>query len=293
MESSRQCLTLVSAVVVMAALVVCQAPGVTHAQDRQPPTRVIRTIVIDPGHGGANEGALGATGSQEKDEVLKVAYAVRDHLAKAHPEIKVVLTRNLDVEMSLPERIHVANALEADLFISLHMNASRNVEANGFEVFFLRADKSMPLVTAGEGTWGRDFDAPSDPVEFAEGLPVALDESVHRPSAGALPILMADLERGRAHRDSALFAEALLGEMRRAFRGRRSRGVRQANFGVLRGARVPAVVVELGFISNKEEEAWLARPETHASFASALSQAIERLDKAHHTRKYMGRSLQR
>ncbi|MEL6177449.1 MAG: N-acetylmuramoyl-L-alanine amidase, partial [Myxococcota bacterium] len=267
--SQRWCIAsnpLVATAVVIAALTVCQAPQGVQAQSRYGPMRVIRTIVIDPGHGGSNEGAVGATSHLEKDEVLRVAYAVRDSLAKSHPEVKVVLTRNLDVDVSLPERIQVANALEADLFISLHMNASTNVEAHGFEVFFLRADKSMPLVMAGEGSWGRDFEQAADPVEFSKGLPVELSEAVHRPHSTGLPMVLSDLDKGRAHKDSGLFAEVLMDELRQAFRGRRSRGVRQANFGVLRGALVPAVVVELGFISHATEETWLVEPDTHKTF---------------------------
>lgn len=229
--------------------------------------RVIKTVVLDPGHGGGNEGAIGATGTQEKDQTLAVAYAIRDRLQADYPGLRVVVTRNLDVHLDLSERLHLAHASGADLFLSLHMNSARNKDAHGFEVFYLRADKSMPLVTHGEGGWGKGFQAPADPHE-----PI--------PSAGPeeLPTLLADLQMGTAHSDSSVLAEFTLAELKRACPRRASRGVRQANFGVLRGARIPAVVVEFGFLSNRREERWLTSADARASFALATSRTVARMD---------------
>ncbi len=240
-------------------------PAIVSAQPA--PLHVVKTVVLDPGHGGGNEGAMGASGSQEKDHTLAVAYAIRDRLLQDYPDLRVVVTRNLDIDLTLSERMHLAHNQGADLFLSLHMNSARNKEAHGFEVFYLRADKSMPLVTDGEGSWGQDFEAPADP---RENVPTAAPEG--------LPTLLADLELGRAHRDSATLAEFTLAELKRACPGRASRGVRQANFGVLRGARVPAVVVEFGFLSNKREERWLTSPEARESFALATSRTVARMD---------------
>jgi N-acetylmuramoyl-L-alanine amidase len=240
-------------------------PALAAAQST--PLRVVRTVVLDPGHGGGNEGAMGAAGSQEKDQTLAVAYAIRDRLQRDYPELRVIVTRNLDIDLTLSERLHLAHNEGADLFLSLHMNSARNKEAHGFEVFYLRADKSMPLVTSGEGGWGHDFKAPADP---SEAVPTAAPEG--------LPTLLADLEMGRAHKDSSKLAEFVLSELKRACPGRASRGVRQANFGVLRGARVPAVVVEFGFLSNKREERWLTSPAARDAFAQATSRTVARMD---------------
>lgn len=298
---ARPAYRLLAASVVASLLLVCQA-GVARAQaPGAEPLQVIRTVVIDPGHGGGNEGTEAATGHREKDEVLRVAYALRAHLLKTYPGLDVVLTRTMDVDLELTERIQVANRLDADVFISIHMNASANTDATGFEVFYLRADKSMPLVTSGEGTWGKGFapvgDAqPEAPGHHHDAAPAQPAQQA-KPSAKAkapeygaydeaLPVLLADLDRGRAHRDSALWAELLLDEMATAFRGRRSRGVRQANFGVLRGALVPSVVVELGFLSNPEEATWLRDPKTHTRFVGAVSRALRKLDSVYKARKY-------
>ena len=240
-------------------------PAVATAQDAA--LRVVRTVVLDPGHGGGNEGAMGSSGAQEKDETLRVAFAIRDQLEADYPGLRVVITRNVDIDRSLTDRLHRAHMEGADLFLSLHMNSAKNTEAQGFEVFYLRADKSMPLVTDGEGSWGKDFAPPAGPDEL---VPTAAPE--------ALPTLLADLAAGRAHRDSSVLAEFTLSELKRACPGRTSRGVRQANFGVLRGARIPAVVVEFGFLSNPREERWLLSQGARRRFAQAMSRTVARMD---------------
>ena len=214
----------------------------------------------------------------EKDLTLQVAYAVRDRLKTDYPELNVILTRSLDVDLSLPERIHMAHVNEADLFLSLHMNSSTNKAASGLEVFYLQTDKTMPMVTRGEGSWGQKFADPDEGVDP--------DAHRHKAHGGELPIILADLDRARSHRDSALLASTLLDELRRVCTACRNRGVRQANFGVLRGSRVPSVVVEFGFLSNPGEERRLTHGETHKSFARAISRTIDHMDLVFTDREY-------
>ncbi len=230
---------------------------------------VIRTVVLDPGHGGENEGTHSVTGLQEKDTVLQVAHVVQKRLQEDYPGLQVVLTRTTDQYLSLPERIHRAHNEGADLFLSLHMNASSNKQATGIEVFYLKANKATSLDEGKPGSWGKEFSMPD------METPLWLTPGVQNQ---ALPMLLDDLERGRAHQDSAELAVVLLEELLRACPGRKSRGVRQDNFGVLRGAKVPAVVVEFGFLSNRQEERWLLRPETHQRFGKAISRTVARLD---------------
>lgn len=233
--------------------------------------RQINTIVIDPGHGGNNDGARGKRDSQEKDLTLAVAYAVRDELRRRFPNLKVVLTRNIDVDLSLPQRIHTAHMANADLFLSLHMNSSTNPQAAGIEVFYLNTDKSMPLVTYGEGTWGQAF---ADPRESD----VAPDAPIYAPRDDSVQAILSDLDLARSHRDSAVLARTTLEELRRACPKCRNRGVRQANFGVLRGSRVPSIVIEFGFLSHHVEEQRLTSRRAHARFAEALSHVVRRMD---------------
>ena len=163
------------------------------------------------------------------------------------------------------------------------MNSATNLEAQGFEVFFLDPDKAMPLGTADMTGWG---------AQFMVGPPATDDAAgpLHKAGAEALPTMLADLQLARAHTDSAMLATVLLQELKRACPGHRSRGVRQANFGVLRGARVPAVVVEYGFLSNKTEERWLTRASTRQRFAIAMSQTVARMDQFLYRRDVIGLS---
>lgn len=262
-DAARTC---AAALVMAAAVLACQA---AHAQGT--PLRQLRTVVLDPGHGGGNEGALGPGGHQEKDEALRMAVAIRDRLERDYPGLQVVLTRTLDVDLPLSERIHAANALGADLFFSLHLNSSPNPQAAGIEVYFLAADRAMPQVTGGAEGWGQDWGYVPGCLEAEpapEGAVVGED----------LALILGDLEVGRAHRDSAEVAAITLDELLRASGGRTNRGVRQANFGVLRGAQIPAVVVELGFLSNAAEERWLTLPTTRERVARAFSRALGRID---------------
>lgn len=245
--------------------------------------KVVRTVVIDPGHGGSNEGARSVTGALEKELALRIAYQVRERLQRDHPGLKVILTRNLDVDLSLPQRLSLAHDAGADLFFSLHLNSATNQQAAGLEVFYLRHDKATPMLPDQGGTWGKDYQPPEE-----------LDAPQRpRASGEALPLLLEDLERGRLHKDSALLAELLYDELGRACAGRQLRGVRQENFGVLRGARVPAVVVELGFLSNAAEAAWIEKPENQQRYARAISRAIERVDEVFVRKNYLpdGRDL--
>lgn len=254
----------------------CQAPAAS-AQELS----VIKRVVIDPGHGGSNEGALGSLGHLEKDETLRIAVAIRDRLRRDHPRLEVVLTRTLDVDVGLGERCHVANALDADLFISLHLNSAPNPAASGVEVFYLATDKSMPLVTEGEGSWGQHSGYLPPP-------PAGLTPNdVERAPGEELATILGDLEQGRAHRDGAEFAGLLLQELVRMNPRVPSRGVRQANFGVLRGARMPAVVVEFGFLSNAVEERWLTSEVMRTRAAAAFSRALTRLDGVFQKRNYL------
>lgn len=258
-------------VVACASLFFASALGCQAAWG-QAKLRTIKKVVLDPGHGGSNEGAKGPGGHQEKDEVLRVAAAIRDRLAADYPGLEVELTRVLDVDLGLTERIHAANAAGADLFFSIHMNSSPNTQATGIEVYYLAAERAMPEVTGGAEGWGQAWGyVPGCLGGAGSAAPVGV-------AGEEVSMILGDLEVGRAHRESAEVAPILLDELLRASSGRINRGVRQANFGVLRGARVPAVVVELGFISNAGEERWLVQPTTRERVARAFSRAVLRVD---------------
>ena len=188
----------------------------------------IRTVVLDPGHGGSNEGAVGVAGIYERFITLDTAQALQERLTTQFPDLRVILTRTEDVDVGLSERTHLANVRDADVFISIHYNSTVNPEAHGLEVFYLASEEPYPPV------------------------PLADEDTVEGPATGTVESILLDLERDRLHQQSAALAAALhqpLVEHTGAF----DRGVRQAQFRVLRGALMPAVVVEIGFLSHPEE----------------------------------------
>ena len=221
----------------------------------------IDTVVIDPGHGGEDLGAAGPEETLEKDLALQISLQLRDAIEVALPGVRVILTRTADTYPTLEERTHVANAVDADLFISLHLNSAPNVLAEGIETFYL-----APVGTA-----------PGQVIPGQEELgPVALQSQVG--VHAELPWLIAeDLRRVGAMRDSAEFADALQ-ESLLASTDAMDRGVRTGQFRVLRGARMPAVVVELGFLSHAEEGARLLTADYQAQLVQGLMDGIAAYD---------------
>ncbi len=220
-------------------------------------------IVIDPGHGGRDPGATGPEGSFEKDRTLEVALLVRDILKIRMPELRVVLTRNDDRYVSLAERTRLANAVKADLFVSIHCNAARNSAAKGFETFFLsraRTDESRA-------------------VEMLENSVIEFDDEVNRAyhlnmEDNPLAFLLADMAQNIYLEQSSALAVKVQKSLERRFPGNGSRGVKQAGFYVLRGALMPSILVELAFISNPEEERMLKSLDFRLAAAEAIVDAI-------------------
>ncbi len=231
----------------------------------------VRTIVIDPGHGGENSGALGVAHIKEKYLTLELAYELRKRLQKTYPDVRVVLTRYWDTDMSLSERIHFANVMGADLFMSLHYNAATHQKAVGFETYFLETNEVTPGQQERQGA----------PLATAQSVTTGLKEETAGLSEGtyndALTELKRDLDRERQHKESGLLAETV----QRSLAGRlnsTNRGVKQANFGVLRGALMPAVVVESGFLTHPKEGKKVLSDTHRDSVVEALMESVEAFD---------------
>jgi N-acetylmuramoyl-L-alanine amidase len=203
-----------------------------HAPESLPST----IVVIDPGHGGVEEGAVGPTGLREKDVTLALARRLRLALTNADSGVSVVLTRDEDRAVGLDERTGVANHNRADLFLSIHLNASPRAAARGSETYYLSTDatddEARQLAVqenrSGGGSRSGDHD-------------------------GALDLVLWDLAQNHHLAESSALAESVQRHLNR-LTGTRNRGVRQAPFRVLMGATMPAILVEVGFISNPEEE---------------------------------------
>lgn len=203
----------------------------------------ISTIIIDPGHGGKDPGTIGTHGSggeklvlHEKELVLKVARMVHDRLQQDYPHKNVLLTRNDDRYLALEERTEFANAIElgeqeAMIFLSIHANASLNRRATGFEVWYLPPDYRREII---------------DPDELeTEQQTVA-------------PIINSILEEEFSIESILLAREVLKGMDAVVGSVSENRGLKEESWFVVRNAKMPSVLVEIGFVTNLEEARRLA-----------------------------------
>jgi len=216
-----------------------------------------KVIVIDPGHGGAENGATGPSGLKEKDVTLDLARRLEALLEREG--VTVLLTRDDDRLVPLDDRTAVANHNKAELFVSIHLNASRGTKAIGAETYFLSPD------------------ATDDEARTLAALENKAYQGGGTAAAGAmdpgLELILWDLAQNRYLGESSRLAESVQREMN-ALVGTRDRGVRQAPFRVLMGATMPAILVEVGFVSNAEEEARMKDDATKDKIAQALARAI-------------------
>ncbi|MDD5719367.1 MAG: N-acetylmuramoyl-L-alanine amidase [Candidatus Krumholzibacteria bacterium] len=207
----------------------------------------IRTVVIDPGHGGSDPGVAGVGGLLEKDINLEVGLRLAEYLRQQG--LQVVLTRQDDRHLGLAERAEIANTAGGDLFISLHCNAWYNGAARGLETYFLSPAKSDWSQSV-EALENRDHTA-ADDVEF----------------------IVWDLVQNRYISASSDLAEVIQAEVSHAL-GLPDRGVRQAGFRVLVGAWMPAVLIEMGFLTHPDEARQLRNDRYQRALARAVGDAI-------------------
>ncbi len=224
----------------------------------------IRTIVIDPGHGGKEVGAIGPNGLMEKDATLavcrKLAAALSSKLGT-----RTVLTREDDSVVSLDQRSAIANQYKADLFLSVHMNAAVVKGAHGSETYFLSLQASDDLAR-----------------KAAEAENAASAQSGPSPDSD-LKLILWDLAQQQYLQESSRFAQVIQEEMNAAA-GVQSRGVKQAPFKVLVGATMPAALVEVAFITNPDEEAKLRNEEFLRGVVEAIVNAVRRYKTEYETR---------
>ena len=216
----------------------------------------VRTIVLDPGHGGEETGAIGKNGTVEAALTLRVARRLKNRLEQRLP-VRVLLTRDADVDIPHDTRVAIANQNKADLFISLHFNSYHGSQARGAETYFLSREAS---------------DQVAEDALAAEHASLTDDE---RRELADLQLILWDLAQSFHLAESQRFASLVQEELNEAL-GLRNRGVRQAPFRVLMGATMPAVLVELGFLSNTAEEEKLQSSAYLGELVDALVRAITR-----------------
>ena len=211
-------------------------------------------IVIDPGHGGKDPGALGCQGIQEKDIALAIAQELKKTL-DADSRCRTIMTRNSDRFVSLEDRARMANKNEADLFISIHANANEDSRLNGTETYYL------------------DFSSDAD------ARRVAARENFTTPDAiGDLEMILFDLLQSDKINQSSIFAghmhNALMSRLKARYPDARNLGVKHAPLKVLVDAEMPCLILETAFISNPEEAERLKNPEHQKLLAQAITDGI-------------------
>jgi len=242
------------------------APGTPQPLNSTRPIEApgIHTIVIDPGHGGKEVGAIGPGGLMEKDATLALCRKLAVAL-EAKLKTRVVLTRNDDTVVPLDQRTAIANQYHADLFLSVHMNAAIVKGAHGAETYFLSLDASDKLA------------------EKAAEVENASKNSAAPAASSDLKLMLWDLAQQEYLNESSRLAQAVQEEMNR-ITGVQSRGVKQAPFKVLVGATMPAALVEVAFITNPDEEGKIKSDAFQKTVVDALTTAVERYKVDYETR---------
>jgi N-acetylmuramoyl-L-alanine amidase len=214
----------------------------------------VKTIVIDPGHGGKDSGAIGPNGLKEKDVVLKIAFYLKKILER-ELGVRVILTRKRDIFVPLVQRPAIANSKKADLFISIHLNASPDPTARGIETYYL------------------NFTTDPEAIRVA-----ALENAATNKSLSDLQDLVKAVLANTKLSESRSLAQkvqsALVKTLSLYYKGIENRGVKCAPFLVLVGARMPAILVEASFISNPDEARRLKNPVYLERIAEGIARGI-------------------
>jgi N-acetylmuramoyl-L-alanine amidase len=198
------------------------------------PILLSKRIVIDPGHGGKDPGAIARGGLQEKSLVLEIARGLRERLSQLG--VQVVMTRSADIFVPLEGRAEIANKSRADLFISIHANANRRKSLSGIEVYYLSNSANDYMLAQ----------------QAARNSEIIIDNSRVDVKEAQLKTILWDMLY-TDNRSQAVRLARLINNRLAACTGLESLGAKQANFAVLRSSLMPAVLVEVGFLSNKAD----------------------------------------
>ena len=245
------------------AVVVAKPELPTPARPAPAPARKVArliTIVLDPGHGGEDPGALGASGSREKDIVLSIAKRLKFKLEEL-PNMRVMLTRDGDYFVPLGTRVDKARKVQADLFVSIHADAFVEPSARGSSVYVL----SEKGASSSAARW----------LANKENLADAIGGVNLYGQDKQLASVLFDLSTTAQISDSLKLGKAVLGEIGGIARLHRG-AVEQAGFAVLKAPDIPSILIETAFISNPEEEARLKDNAYQDQIADAITKGIRR-----------------
>lgn len=216
----------------------------------------LQLIVIDPGHGGHDKGATGWKGVYEKDLTLKLATSLKRIIEESIPQVKVELTRNCDEYLSLEQRVKIANTLKADLFISLHFNAHENPAVRGIETYYLNVSQDKEAARV-----------------------AAIENAVLKKKMTDLEAILQDLLKASSIAESSKLARTVHNHIVESLKTLspdiRDLGVKSAPFYVLFGTTMPSILIEAGFISNKDELDMINSTEFSRAIASGIVQGVK------------------
>jgi N-acetylmuramoyl-L-alanine amidase len=230
-------------------------PSILPKADESSSSAPVRNIIVDPGHGGVKPGAKGKFGTLEKDVTLAVSLKLKDLIEKTMP-FRVILTRDKDLDVSLESRAAVANNNDAQVFISIHANGSVRSKSHGAETFFMNVNAS---------------DEETRKLAYLENTGEELEKRIADEAQDAVKMILWDMAQAAYVRQSQRLAEMVQEDLNLEL-GLENRGIKQAAFKVLQGVACPAILVELAFISNPEEE----RKLSDESYQQRLAESIHR-----------------
>lgn len=233
--------------------------GPLEVVKRLPPPLIqkytIRKIVIDAGHGGKDPGAIGNSGLREKDLVLDIAKRIKEELGGNG--IDAILTRDRDKFVSLQRRAEIANNNDVDFFVSIHANANRHRSIKGFEVYYL----------------SDAVDDEARAIEAAENAFLKFDDSSFYFRNTSLEATLWDLVYAENREESVELAKHIARAVDTST-SIKNRGIKSARFYVLRGVRMPSVLVEVGYLTNSAEESQMKQTSFRQEIASAIAKGI-------------------
>lgn len=248
----------------------CMTVGTLSAQNSK------FTVVIDPGHGGKDPGAVGSS-SKEKDIVLSVGLKLGKLIENNHPDVHVIYTRKDDRFVELNRRAEIANKAHADLFISLHCNAldRRRTSPQGVETFVLGLHRSKDNLDVAK--------AENSVIMYEEDYSVKYEGfNPNEPESYIIFEFMANEFLDRSVYFATMVQNQLVSNSKRV-----NRNVRQAGFLVLREVAMPSVLVELGYISNREEEAYLKSDRGQTSLAASIYNGFKEYKREYDKKSYV------
>ena len=240
-----------------------EKPPASGKEEKPPVRDRIGFIIIDAGHGGKDPGAIGRGGLHEKTITLSVARRLESHLKANLKGVRIVLTRNSDTFIELSTRTRIANGhlreKENGVFVSIHVNASISPRISGFETYYLSPNASNEDARA---------------TAALENNVVVLEEKSHRKNYDDIEHMEAFMLTAQIQRESALLAECIQSGMDNAVTEFKSRGVKKADFFVLRGSLMPAALAEIGYITHQREAQRLRKAAYQEKIARGIGNGV-------------------